>query len=40
MGLDGVELIIGVEERFGIAIPDAVAGRLRTPRLTHRPSVY
>lgn len=30
MGLDGVELIIAVEERFGIAILDEEASRVRT----------
>ncbi|HEX8337263.1 MAG TPA: hypothetical protein VF621_11080 [Pyrinomonadaceae bacterium] len=31
MGLDGVELVMRVEETFGIAIPDEVASRLVTP---------
>lgn len=30
MGLDGVELIMSVEEEFGIEIPDLTAGRLKT----------
>lgn len=32
MGLDGVELVMELEERFQIAIPDADAADLRTPR--------
>lgn len=32
MGLGVVELIIDIEQRFGIEIPDPVANRLRTPR--------
>lgn len=32
MGLGFVELKVSVEQRFGIAIPDDVARRLRTPR--------
>ena len=32
MGLDFVEIIIAVEEAFQIAIPDADAERMRTPR--------
>lgn len=32
MGLGFVELILETEERFGIGIPDPVAGKLRTPR--------
>ena len=30
MGLDLVELVLAVEERFGIDVPDEVVGRLRT----------
>lgn len=30
MGLDGIELLIEVEDRFGIAIDDAEGGRVRT----------
>jgi acyl carrier protein len=32
MGLELVEIIIDIEQRFGIDIPDRVAGQLRTPR--------
>jgi hypothetical protein len=32
MGLDGVELVMTFEEDFGIAIPDAAAGGMVTPR--------
>ncbi len=32
MGLDGVELVMAVEDRFGIAIPDEDASRPRTTR--------
>ncbi|MBV9109977.1 MAG: hypothetical protein JO306_11265 [Gemmatimonadetes bacterium] len=32
MGLDAVELVMAWEETFGIAIPDEVAARFRTPR--------
>lgn len=32
MGLDTVELVLSVEEEFGIAIPDAVACELDTPQ--------
>jgi acyl carrier protein len=32
MGLDGVELIMAVEEAFGIEIRDEEAGQIRTPR--------
>jgi acyl carrier protein len=30
MGLDSVELVMAVEERFDISIPDAVAAKLTT----------
>lgn len=33
MGLDGIELIMAIEERFDIAIPDEDAEKLTTPRL-------
>lgn len=32
VGLDSVELIMAVEEAFGIAIDDEVASRIETPR--------
>ena len=32
MGLDGVEIVLAVEEEFGIAIDDADAANLTTPR--------
>lgn len=35
MGLDGVELIMAVEERFGIDIPDEDAEKLVTPGQLH-----
>lgn len=31
MGLDAVELVIEIEERFGVKIPDAECEKLRTP---------
>lgn len=31
MGLDAVELVVAVEEKFGITIPDAVAAQMITP---------
>ena len=33
MGLDGVELVLAIEETFGIAIPDGDAAELITPGL-------
>ena len=33
MGLDSVELVMDLEEAFGIAIPDEDAARLETPRM-------
>ena len=33
MGLDGVAIVMAAEQIFGIDIPDAAAGRLRTPRM-------
>jgi acyl carrier protein len=32
MGMDGVELVMDFEERFGLHIPDAEAGKMMTPR--------
>jgi acyl carrier protein len=32
MGLEGVEIILGVEEAFGVEIPQSVAGTIRTPQ--------
>lgn len=44
MGLDAIELVMSVEERFGIEIADEDASRIRTPRqlmdfVCHRVSV-
>src|SRR5689334_11378180 len=33
MGLDGVEFVMNLEDAFGIAIPDAIASQLWTPRM-------
>jgi acyl carrier protein len=33
MGLDGIEIVMAVEDAFDIQIDDAEAGKLRTPRL-------
>jgi hypothetical protein len=33
VGLDAVEIVMGVEERFGIAIPNKAAEKITTPRL-------
>ena len=33
MGLDGVELVLAVEETFGISIPDSVAFEMTTPAM-------
>ncbi len=33
MGLDAVELVVAVEEKFGITIPDAVAAQMITPAI-------
>lgn len=33
MGLDGVELVLAVEETFGITIPDSVAFEMTTPAM-------
>jgi acyl carrier protein len=33
MGLDSVELVMAVEEAFGIAIPDADAAKMITPEM-------
>jgi acyl carrier protein len=33
MGLDGVELVLSVEETFGISIPDSVAFEMTTPAM-------
>jgi acyl carrier protein len=33
MGLNGVELVVAVEETFGISIPDSVASKMITPAM-------
>lgn len=33
MGLDAVELVVAVEEKFSIRIPDAVAAQMITPAI-------
>jgi hypothetical protein len=46
MGLEGIEIVLAVEETFGIAIPDAEASRMQTPAEliafieAHVPTVY
>ena len=46
MGLEGIEIVLAVEETFGITIPDADASRMQTPAEliafieTHVPTVY
>src|SRR5947207_520054 len=32
MGLDGVEIVMSVEDAFSISVDDSAAGKLRTPR--------
>jgi acyl carrier protein len=36
MGLDAVELILAVEEAFGITIPDSAACEMTTPAMMIR----
>ena len=38
MGLDGVELVMDVEDHFGVAIQDVEAERIRTCLLYTSPS--
>jgi hypothetical protein len=33
MGMDTIEIVMGLEDAFGLAIPDEVAARLITPRM-------
>jgi acyl carrier protein len=33
MGLDAVELVVAVEDKFGITIPNAVAAQMITPAI-------
>ena len=46
MGLEGLEIVLAVEETFGIAIPDAAASQIQRPAEliefieSHVPTVY